>query len=218
MSNITKDQMLIHVESGRYPVSLTEFKRRTPGFVFGETVPEQIIIDNGYRVVDKVQAPVADVVIEQAPVPNGERYVQIYSFRAFNEAELAEQLEAAKQEALRVADTAADKTREQGAPYLIGETEQHVQLRAVDISNLTGLGLKADRDPSRTYYFRSQENITSALSGAEVRALTDFAFERFERLLEAFWGMQEVIKGCTSIQDIPSKEVIEQHIANSVAA
>lgn len=210
--------MLIHVESGRYPVSLTEFKRSTPGFVFGETVPEQIIIDSGYRVVDKAQAPVADVVIEQAPAPNGERYVQIYSFRAFNEAELAEQLEAAKQEALRVADAAAEKTRDQGAPYLIGETEQHVQLRAVDISNLTGLGLKADRDPSRTYYFRSQENITSALTGAEVRALTDFAFERFERLLEAFWGMQEVIKGCTSVQDIPSKEVIEQHIANSVAA
>lgn len=218
MSEITNDHLLIHVESGLYPVSLTEFKRLVPGYLFGATVPEEIINESGYRVVDRVDAPIGDVVVEQPPQPNGARYVQIYSFRAFNEQEKAEQLALAKEAALNEAKIAAAWTREQGAPYQFASGEQHVQLRDVDISNLTGLGLKADRDPSRTYYFRSQENVTNALTGAEVRALTDYAFERFERFLEAYWGVQNVIEGCTSIADIPSKEVIRQTINSSVLA
>lgn len=216
MSEITNDQVLIHVESGRYPVSLNEFKRLTPGYIFGATVPEEVIVANGYCVVDQVQPPVADVVKEQPPQPNGDRYVQIYSFRAFNEQEKEEQLQAAKARALAEASKAATWTRETGAPYVFGTSTQHVQLREVDITNLTGLGLKADRDPARTYYFRSQENVTNAMSGAEVRTLTDFAFERFERLLEAYWGMQEVITAAETVGDIPSTETIRQTINSSV--
>lgn len=216
MSQINNDHLLIHVESGRYPVSLQEFKRATPGFLFGAEVPEEVINEAGYRVVDKVTPPNGDVVVEQPPQPNGARYIQIYSFRSFNEQERAEQLEQAKKNALTEAGNAAQWTRETGAPYTFASGEQHVQLRETDISNLTGLGLKADRDPSRSYVFRSYENVNNVITGAEVRQLTDFAFERFERLLEAYWGMQEAINGCTRIEDVPTKEVIRQQINSSV--
>lgn len=210
MSSFDDQTKLIHVETGEYPVTVAQLRRRHKEWFMGPEVPEYVIITCGYAVVAATEAPVGDVVTEGQPSGNvTDGYFQTWDVRAFTAEELAGQLETARDKALRMIFSVSGAAREFGAPYTIGSGVQHVQLREKDISNLTGLATKAGRDPARTYYFRSRENIVNPMTSAEVTALTDFAFDEFEILLEKTWGLEEQTKTALTIAEVPTEAQIK---------
>jgi len=217
MEFVDNTVVLFKPDTFEYPISLEQFRQDNKHVLFGETCPVALIELNGYKVVHTIDKPNDDVVTELPPIEQDGEYYQQWASRSYNEQELAQQLQAAKSTAQYYAKEAFEWTRERGAPYTFPDNSvQHIQLREVDITNLTGLGLKGDRQPDRNYFFRSYENTVNQLTGAQVHDLTNTAFEKFELLLREYWTIQGEIEAAQSQEALLTKEVIRQRINNSV--
>lgn len=214
MTTYNDQTKLINVSTGEYPVTVAQLRRRHKEWFMGQEVPEYVILDTGYAVVRETDKPNGDVVTEGTPSGNvTDGYFQTWEVRPFTPEEVAARLQVSKEAAYVIVRDVTNNSREFGAPYTISEGNvQHVQLREKDISNLTGLGLKAQRDPNRAYHFRSRENIVNEMTAPAVVALTDFAFDEYEILLGKSWGLEATIAAAETEADIPTEEQIKERL------
>lgn len=218
MASISNSAVLIKIATGEYPISMSQFRRDNPEWVFGAEIDEAIVALQGYAVVNASDAPVGDVVTQGDPELRDGQYFETWVVRAFTPEEKAAALVVAKDSAQSRVKSKFHELRQIGKQYDFGAKGlQHVQLRESDISNLTGLGLKADRFPDNTFYFRSYENVVNELSGAGVQDLTNAAFDAFSALMAASWSLQESIEAATSEGQLPSDESIAATLSASLA-
>lgn len=217
MQVVDNTVVLIHPEDFEYPLSLYQFRERHKNVMFGDTIPVELLNMYGYQVVQTTDKPAGDVVFELPPIEQDGVWTQQWVSRPFNEQETVAQLQELKQAALYHVQEAVEYTRFHGAPYTFPNSQvRHIQLRQEDIANLTGLGLKADRDRATTFYFRTFENDIQVLTGDQMHDMTNTAFEKFTALMQANWQTQEQINAATSKDQVPTKEQIRQQINSSV--
>lgn len=218
MASISNTAVLIKIATGDYPISMSQFRRDNPEWVFGAEIDEAIVSLQGYAEVLPSAAPVGDVVTQGQPELRDGQYFETWEVRAFTDEERAAALAAAKDDALSRVKSKFHELRQVGKAHDFGaKGVQHIQLRELDISNLTGLGLKADRFPNNTFYFRSYENLVNELSGAEMQDLTNVAFDAFLGLMVASWSLQESIAAATTVGELPSDEEIAYVLSVSLA-
>lgn len=199
----------IDADTKTYPLSFAQIRAANPLVLMGTKTTVEMLNGLGYHVVQPVEQPAGDVVTEGAPVYTTEGYKQTWNVRAFTEEEKAQQLESKKSATLSFLSRKASEVRERGVAYNFASGTQHVQLREADISNLTGLAVMAEKDPTRTYYFRSLENQVNPLTAAETAEMTVFAYGAFENFLAAYWTLQETVKAVTSLEQVPDQEELE---------
>lgn len=218
MASISNSAVLIKIATGEYPISVSQFRRDNPEWVFGAEIDEAIVALQGYAVVNATTAPAGDVVTKGTPVRRDGQYFETWEVRDFTDEEKTTSLTSAKDIALSSVKSKFTELRQIGKQYDFGaKGVQHVQLRETDITNLTGLGLKADRFPDNTFYFRSYENVVNELTGAGVQDLTNAAFDAFSALMAASWSLQESIEAATSEGQLPSDESIAATLSASLA-
>lgn len=207
---IDKNASYINLKTGSYPISFATIKAENPNVLFGRKTPYDLLEMLGYSEIVMTERPEGQVVTAGVPEERDGVYYQTWVARDFTPEELAAQLNALKSATLDFAAEQAAACRERGAKFDFGEGVgiNHVQLREVDISNLTGLGLKARHDLERQYFFRSYENTVIPLTGQQTVELTDFAFEAFEVFLAAYWTMQSQIQQAPDAESIPDEETI----------
>lgn len=212
LSNSVK---LIKLSNGQYPVSMSQFKAMTPGYAWGETIPESVVVIHGFAVVEESPQPQGDVVIEGQPEKQGETWYQKWLARDFTPEETQSRLSSMKTTALSLLDGILNELLEIGASYEFSSGHQHIQLREKDKTNLTGLALTAVRSPEKTFYFRTYENQLNELTAAQMLAVSDRAFEAFTQAMGTYWYFQGVINSATTDEQIPSETVIRQTLENT---
>lgn len=213
---VDQNAKFIDADTKTYPLSFAQIRAANPLVLMGTKTSVEMLNGLGYHVVHPVEPPVGDVVTEGAPVYTTEGYKQTWTVRSFTEEENVKRLESKKAATLSFLSRKATEVRERGVAYSFAAGVQHVQLREVDITNLTGLAVMAEKDPTRTYYFRSMENQVNPMTAAEVAEMTVFAYGAFEDFLGAYWTLQETVKAVASLEQVPSEEELELQLWTAV--
>lgn len=209
--SIDKNTLLIHVESGTYPLTLSSLKSRHPSISFGASMSEEELAALGYAPVARVTRPEGDVVTEVAPVADGEGgYKQAYEVRAFNEQELAEQLANKKSMIAAQVNSVRESTLAKGAAIDFGGDAGvlHVQMRDGDRANLLGLKQGAERafeggvtDP--VLPLRTEEDVTVMLTPEQMINVSWLVFDAYQEVMAASWAVKDAADAAQTADDLP---------------
>lgn len=207
MTTVNRTTRLIHSDSGDYPLYLADLTSRVQNTSFPQVVDSEILFEFGYEVVLDTEVPVNDVVTEGKPELNAGNWYRVWNARAFNEAELAANLAAAKiamkaqAEAKRIADF------DKGFPYQFGENTYHVQIRPTDRQNITALRIVAKEalvaGVPFPVEFRVWENVSVNLTAAEMVAVADMALTKVSEGYSKIWVLKDQIEAATTIAELP---------------
>lgn len=205
---------LIHLESGRYPVSVMEFMSLTPGYAWGEVICDELFQEHGYAVVYKQDPPVADVVTEGPPVSFGGVYLENWIARSYTEQELQSQkeqrLKQTKDAALSNIKVICQQTIEQGLPYSFdGFGVQHIQIRDRDLGRLAGLAHTAAMYPDRVYYFRTLENQMIPVSAESIRDIFAVASDASALVHSLKWELLSRVERSSEASHVLSWDEIQ---------
>lgn len=200
---------LINIETGAYPVYLTQVRAET-GISFGAEPEEDQVLAMGYAVVLQVEKPTGVVATEGPPEAIDGEYIQNWVTRPYNADELAAMLLAAQDQHRKDLEDLFVRTLDKGAPYIWPDaTVEHIQLRDGDRANLTAIGARADRKLSLNITedeylgFITYENNWKPLTPEQARAMTDFAYEAYLTILMQRRTLKNQIDAATDIASIP---------------
>lgn len=212
MTTITNSTLLIHVESGAYPLTLSSLKARHPNVSFGTSVDEELMLELGYAVVTPTAQPVGDVVTEAAPALQGDgSYAQAYDVRNYSPEEVASQLDAKKSDFRNAVNNLRDTTLANGAPVDFGGEYgvQHVQMRDGDRVNFVGLKLQADllisqgvNDP--VVPLRTREDKIVRITPEQTVALSWIVSDGYIHVMEAAWTLKDAATAASTQEEIPA--------------
>lgn len=213
MSNRTVNSAtkLINIESGAYPVYLTQVRQENPNTSFGAEPDEDQMLALGYAVVLQVDKPAGDVVTEGPPEGIDGEYIQNWIVREFTPEEKAANLQVERDKRISAVEKLFVETLDKGTPYTwpSGATES-IQLRDGDRANLTAIGARADRQISRGVtedpwlIFITYENNTQSLTPEQARDMTDFAYEAYLTLLNQRRALKTEMENATTMEDLPA--------------
>lgn len=206
---ITADMTLIAVDTGQYPLNLTQVRAILTEKSFAEEPDEELLADLGYGVVHPEDPPAGDVAEEGAPALQDGLWVQTWTVRPYNTEEIAANFANRKAELNYQIEALIDATLDAGCVYTFPSGDvQHIQLRDGDRANLVGLAAKADRvqraGGEQTFYFRTQENDIQAMTTAQTVVMTDVAFDKYMFILNACWPLKDQIKTATDLAGLPT--------------
>lgn len=209
---------LMHLESGRYPVYMSEFKMLTPGHAWGEYVDSSLIEAHGYVVVYNSPRPDADVVTEGHPIHMYGAWLQNWHSREFTpeerEAERQQQLDAEKQMRLSQIKEEAKIRRRAGLPCVFPNgSAEHIQIRELDISRLIALAITAKSRPDTPVFFRTQENRLHELTSKQAVLVCEAAIDADRMILATTWYLQEEVYKCTRIEQLLSYQDVVEHFS-----
>lgn len=210
--SFTNSTVLIHVESGEYPLSVVALKARHTNISFGSHIDTDFIKSLGYEeVVDSV-APVGDVVTEVAPVKGSDGvWRQQWLARDYTAEELGSQLEALRQDALVKINDLLVNTLSKGTPFnfdaLGGEGNvQHVQMRDADRTNILGLKQEADRLVASTdpvIPLRTFEDNTLMLTPAQVLSISWGVSAGYQEVMMKSWQLKDAVRNAKTLAELP---------------
>lgn len=213
-TSVSKTDLLIHVESGEYPLVIASLKGRHPNVSFGAEVELSFLKSLGYEVVQKTPRPEADVVSEVAPALQDGVYVQTFEARAFNEQEVALQVADKKRTAEEQLRKARESELDKGAPVQFAGREGilHVQMRDGDRANTLGLRARAEVLKEQGVVdtvipFRTYENVVVMLTPAQFIDLAWAVFDSYSALMASSWEKEEQIAAATSIAQVEAVDL-----------
>lgn len=205
-----REYMLVADGSGPYTYHEAIIAARRRGVGISSNPSEELMVDAGYTKVIQVERPEGDVVTKRAvELREDGFYYRDWDVREFTEQELAQQFQQKKAQLQSDVNTLRDASMQKGTTYTFGEDAVgHVQLRDGDRANLAGLRLKAQElvglevtEPVMA--FRVYENVTYPMTPAEVVAMTDHAFIKYNELLSQCWALKDQIDQAQSEEDLP---------------
>lgn len=206
---ISASTALIKIESGVYPLYLSQVRQENPNVSFPSKPTVEQLEEFGFAVVEQTERPEGDVVTEGTPEFVDGVYKQTWVVREYNTEERIEQLKNMKAKLaedisrLRVNELAHgfDYTAEDGD--VIG-----VQLRDQDKPNLIVL-----RDEAKTYVdngadevmeFRCRDNLTHLLEPAEMYTMCTAALQYYKAVLKASWDLKDQILAAEVADQLPA--------------
>lgn len=213
--SVTKDTLLIHVESKTYPLTLAALKLRHTNISFGQEVDEQLLTHLGYAVVQPGLAPVGDVVTEGEPLlmANG-TYLQNFEARAYNEQELAEQLASARAGKLQDIEQARLDAISIGAPMRFAGRDDvlHAQMRDGDRANILGLRAHAEVLQQQgvsdaVVPFRTYEDVTVMLTPAQTITMAWAVFGSYQQVMSTSWSLKDAVAAAATPAAVEAVEV-----------
>lgn len=208
--NITAADALINMETGAYPVYLTQVRKDHENKSFAENPTEEVVAELGYAYVWPKERPQADVVTEGAPTLINGKWTQQWLVRDFTEAEFLAHFQDRKQAVQDRVRALQAATLERGCLYTFPDNSQgRIQLRDGDRANLAGLRLRAEatkrREGTETFGFRTYENVTKlGLSPDEIIVLSDIAFEKYMTILGICWHLKDQADVATTDAQLPA--------------
>lgn len=202
--------LFIEVATGEYPVTLYMIieKFRAKNMSFSSTPPRVDIEGLGYGVVTPVQRPEGDVVTEGTPVLVDDEWKQTWVVRAFNEVELAAQLEYAKVNANDNVMFVRDSDFRFGMTHTVNGETFKVQLRIEDRINLIGMQIVgkemiAAGMVDELQEFRSYENTSVMLTPQQCVDMAMAALEAVKSIYKTTWTLKDQIDSAATVADIP---------------
>jgi hypothetical protein len=213
MSTIDNSTALVKIGGegveNTYPVYMNTVRRENPDWSFNDTPDEDLINELGYHVVYPVDKPEGHVVIEGQPILDGGIWQQTWVVRDFSEMEVSRQLETLKATAIDEIGQRLATALETGFAFTFGEEVGHVQLRDIDRANIVGCGLKADRmekngvvDPVMP--FRTYENKTFMCTPAQMKILSDQAYDAYLVFLGIAWQLKDAVTKAVNSSEVPA--------------
>ncbi len=207
--SINSQTLLIHVESGDYPVRVPQLAARHPNVSFGTVQTEESLRALGYEVVKTTDRPDGDVVSEAVPLKTEEGYVQVWDVRAYNEQERNNDMASRKASRMSRIKDAVAATLAIGARIDFGGEHgvQHIQMRDGDRANV--LGLKADaeamieRAQGEQCYLRTYENNLIIVAPEFMVESAWIVLRQFKQVMAAAWALEDQVKHATTLQELP---------------
>lgn len=201
---VNKGNRFIHVESGKYPVSLDEI-RQTTGASFGESINLEIIREWGWDVVVSTPEPDGDVVSEGKPVFQVDRWMQQWVVTPFTDEQLAHRLTVVKAQCLEQLDLLYYNTVSVGFEWTIGEKTFFIQIRDVDLAPLTTIHQRGVQDPTAIISVRTASNEIVDVTGAEAVDMTTYGFQFGQEVLNSYWAAKDAILAASDLASIPDQ-------------
>jgi hypothetical protein len=197
--DLSEDQPLI------WPTNLYEINKYFPNVSFGIPQDEENLVPFNIFPIDPGTPPTGDVVTKITPVLTEGRWVQQYEVRDFNEQELADNLEAARNSALWQLDSVLGNTYDRGFNSPHGEGTDVFSMSSDNRQLITGLYLLAsvEQDAERKFKLRTVANVTVEYSVDEMKALGKAVMEYVTAVLEKLWAYMDQITSATKIEDLP---------------
>lgn len=207
---ISKNTLLVHIETNTYPLTTAALKHRHPNISFGQEIDEEMIVSLGYAAVQEVQKPEGDVVVETAPVQKADgTYVQNYDVRAFTADELNAQISSDRNIKLLEIERARDEALAIGAPMSFpGQAEVlHAQMRDGDRANILGLRARAEvlqqqGVTNAAIPFRTYEDKTVMLTPAQTITMAWAVFDSYQQVLAASWSLKDAVAAAENKADL----------------
>ena len=213
--SIDYDTLLIENTDKTYPIKLLDLGNRHKNISFGPTAPIAFINNLGYSIVNRVEKPVANVVMELAPVIIDGEYFQAFEGREFTEEELKVRLDAKKQ---RVINSYKDKLNLallSGYEFTHNERTHYLQLRDKDYVKLLFILRNAqthiESSNDTLMNLRVASNEVLQISPIEMVDLIEKAFIKFESLNNKFFELETEVKSIELIKDLV--EIKDPYIA-----
>ena len=201
--------LFIEVATGLYPVNLYMIieKFRPMNMSFSMTPPRVDIEGLGYGVVMPMQRPEGDVVTEGQPRLVNGQWEQTWVVRAFNESEIAAQLEYAKITANDNIMAVRNDDFQLGMTHTVGGKTFNVQLRIEDRINLLAMYtigkelVAAGSDQLEA--FRSYENETIMLTPQQTVDMALAALAAVKSISQSTWTLKDQVDAATTVAEIP---------------
>lgn len=206
---VTNQTLLIEVATRAYPVALYTIFQKFNDRSFALNPPRVDIENLGYAVVVPTAMPEGDVVTEGAPTETDGVWHQTWVVRAFNDAELAEQLTYAKITANDSVMAIRNDDFQLGLTYTAsGDKTFNVQLRVEDRVNLLGMYVIGKEmvagGVEELQEFRSFENETVLLTPQETVDVAMAALAAVKSIYKTTWTLKDQIDAATVVADIPA--------------
>lgn len=203
----TQSTLLIEVESGQYPVSLSAVFNKFSNCSFPS---EPLLYDLntlGYAVVEDTPRPEGDVVSEGKPVLEDGVWKRVWEVREWNDQEQSDFLSRKKLQANQKIEQVRQDDFEMGVEFSFQDTTFHAQLRDGDRINLLYLNGAAQArlaaGSTETEPFRSYENVSYELPPQELLDLTLGALAGFSTILRGSWLIKDAVDTAKTVADIP---------------
>ena len=197
IATVTNETLLIHRDSGIYPVMLTDLPARHTNISFGPTVPLDFITALGYSVVNRVDHEEGDVVTELAPVIVDSEYRQSYSVRPFTEEEILLKLDSKKQNLIKSYKMKLREALAKGYVFVHGDASHCLQIRESDYSKLLLViktaEMRVNAGDAAVSLLRVMSNEVIVMSPIEVIDVIEGALRKVESLHETFYQLENNI-------------------------
>lgn len=206
---VTANDLIIEVETGRYPVSLEVIRLKHPNRSFALLPYLEDLQALGYEVVRPTIKPEGDVFTENAPELIDGVWSRTWTARPYNDEEIAAQLAQKKEEMSSQVMIIRNDDFEIGITYSPSEgVEFNVQLRAEDRINLMLLNNQArtaiaEKDETLEL-FRSYENKTYELTPQQLVEMTDKALIGIKSIYRRSWDFKDQIVAAVKVADLPT--------------
>lgn len=209
MNKVNASTLLIKVDDQQYPLNLYQVRQNHKNISIAKEPTVEQLEELGYAVVQRVERPTGDVVTEGTPVLVNGNFTQTWIARSFTTEELASQFNTKKQNTLNEIDRIRNRDLSKGFLHTFPDaTQYHIQLRDGDRANLSGLRIKADSlaaqgilDPVMS--IMTYENVSKALTPAQMVEATDAAFTGYMTIMEASWNLRAQAEAATTEAELP---------------
>ena len=203
------DAKLVKIDDGEYPGSIRTAIGRFKEHAVGKRVPVSLLTALGYAVVTPTVRPderPGKVVVESAPILQGDTYYQNWQVRDLTAEEINADLQSKKTTRMGEISRLMEAAKSSGMPYDFGGEYgvQHVQLRDGDRTNITGLKICAAGNPGGRFHFRTYENNMIVMTAPQIEQMASAAFEGFTELMGVRWVFENQVIEATSVAEPPS--------------
>lgn len=203
------DAKLVKIDDGEYPVSIRTAIGRFKEHAVGKRVPVSLLTALGYAVVTLTVKPderPGKVVVESAPILQGDTYYQNWQVRYLTAEEITADLQSKKTIHIGEISHLMEEAKSTGMPYDFGGEYgvQHVQLRDGDRTNITGLKICASGNSGGQFHFRTYENNMIVMTAPQIEQLASAAFEGFTKLMGVKWVLENQVLAANTVDALPS--------------
>lgn len=201
--------LFIDLATNQYPVSLYMIieKFKSQNMSFSMTPPRVDIENLGYGIVMPVQRPEGDVVTEGIPELVDGQWEQTWVVRAYNETELAAQLEYAKITANDNIMAVRNADFQVGMKHTVDDKSFSVQLRTEDQINLLAMYTIGKEmvaaGSEQLEAFRSYENETIMLTPQQTVDMAMAALAAVKAIYKTTWTLKDQVDAAATVADIP---------------
>lgn len=213
MSTVDNNTIFIHVESGRYPLTLQNLKQENPLVGFPPSPQESSINNLGYAVVDRTAPPeqYTGVLIEDPPIidPEDGRYKQVWNTRPFTPEELAEMLATARGDCYNRLEEYRFSLYNGGVSFTDSDSETfsvHIHDQSVQALVVTATRALIEKDvvdPVPTYIVHDVNLDAFILGNADMLALYKLVSEKHDDAIAKVTALQQLIDNAQTIEDLP---------------
>lgn len=204
---VRETDLLIHLESGQYPIKLEELIYRHPNVSLGQSVPLETIEHLGYKRVKPTDRPINDVVYETIPVERNGEFFQTWFERSHNPQEILDLLKRKKKKHIDDLKERLESKLKSGFSFTLDGAEYKLQATYVDLANLGMILLLAKNHVSEgkdvDMYLRTTSNDNLKVKPQELIDIVESVFSKHQEAMSKFYELEDEFKLAEKEEDFP---------------